>query len=252
MRIIFNKTDHNRISLSGVIPLAESFDVVGIFTRDVRLLSDVFTILRVNSGQARSIKKIRLLRDSFKIIRPEVVNVINQFAHELAARLGAVVEDSYETALTKDFVGDLLARLQAREIWANHAEWVRGNREFLAPDVQTRLERAEKLSKSSNEEKSADAKQLAEYRRQYKRIVKAGEIMIIPIMQNLPPMRNASAEELLNFRQISFRLSAIASLTGAPEIVVPVQHKANGLTYGVGIMSATGEDETLLSVSREV
>lgn len=243
---------HGRIDSAGVIPLANSFDVVGIFTRDANLLLDVFSVLRNEVRSVESVVKINILKDSLKLVESEVASLITQFAQELARRLKVPAEETREAFLTGDYAGDLFARVQAREIWENHGSWVKSNMQSLTKDVQTRLERAEKLSQSSEQEKREDDKLLESYRKQFEQVVRPREITIMPIMKGLPPKRKSSAEDLLQFRQTAFRLSAIASLNGAPEVVVPITSKATGLVYGVGLLGAKDEDETLLEAIKEM
>ena len=65
----------------------------------------------------------------------------------------------------------------------------------------------------------------------------------------LPPLRSAGPEELLAFRTGAFRFTAPASLTGRPELVVPVHHRASGQRFGVGVLGPALGDFTLLRLA---
>ncbi len=237
---------HGRISLSGVIPLAPSFDTVGICARDPNALFDTFSVLSNCHKHATPIKKILILKDALTLVDPQIAELITKFANKLAFTLDVSTVDSQYTTLSHEHIGELFSRLQAREIWDRHGEWVKKNQEHLAPDVQTRLQRAEHLSGSPEHEIRDDRDKLKEYNDEFTRTIKPGEIAIVPIMQNLPPKLSATDEELWQFRKIAFRLSALASLSGTPEVVIPIHSKATDLTYGIGLLGARDEDETLL------
>jgi len=147
---------------------------------------------------------------------------------------------------TDEAAADLFARLQAREIWSTHGDWIRENREFLATDVQARLERAEQLSRASEEERARDAQAWARYRREHDELMGGGSAILLPVMPGLPPARSASQEELRSFRLGALRWTAPSSLTGSAQVLAPVTHGASGLTYGVGLLGARGADGALL------
>jgi Asp-tRNA(Asn)/Glu-tRNA(Gln) amidotransferase A subunit family amidase len=73
---------------------------------------------------------------------------------------------------------------------------------------------------------------------------------VLPVTPGLPPLRDAGPEELLAFRAGAFRLTAPASLTGRPELVIPVHHRSSGQRFGVGVLGPVSGDFTVLRLAR--
>jgi Asp-tRNA(Asn)/Glu-tRNA(Gln) amidotransferase A subunit family amidase len=111
-----------------------------------------------------------------------------------------------------------------------------------------RLTRAERYSNSAEGDKRADELAREVFRARYAAFLAPDGVVVLPVMPDLPPLRTASREELLRFRSTCFRFSAAASLTGSPEVVVPVGHSASGRTFGVGLLGQRGGDLTLMRV----
>jgi amidase len=236
---------HGVIDAAGVLPLAPSFDVVGILARDPANLRDAFAAVASPTGSV-PIEKVVLPVDCLETLDPVIAETIIGLAMRMKERLGVEVEEGSFARFTSDEVADLFARCQAREIWATNGEWVAENLEVLAPDVAKRLERAELLSRSSSEEKAADLAELERYRRDYDAITDARTVTLLPVMAGFPPRREADADELLEFRLGSFRWTAPSSLTGSPQVVASVPSTESGRKHGVGILGAKGADSELL------
>jgi amidase len=237
---------HGAIDPSGVLPLAPSFDVPGLLARDPATLRDAFAVAVGSPAQAAPIERVVLPVDCLEALDPALTEEIVGFAARCKERLGVEVEEGSFARFTSDEVADLFARCQAREIWTTNGEWVAENFEVLASDVAKRLERAELLSRSSDEEKAADQADLERYRYDYEAIADARTAILLPVMAGLPPRRNADADELLEFRLGSFRWTAPSSLTGSPQVVAPIPDIASGRRHGVGVLGARGADSALL------
>jgi amidase len=239
---------HGAIDPSGALPLAPSFDVVAILAKEPSVLRDSFgSVVSRELQLSAPVARVLLPADCLGALDSNVAEAIVELASLLRDRIGVEIRETSFARFADDLVADLFARLQAREIWATHSAWILENRRFLAPDVQARLERAELLSQSTDEEKATDAQAWEKYRRDYEDVTTRGTAILIPVMPGLPPRRDASADELLKFRVESFQWTAPSSLTGSPQAVVPVRRDGSGLTYGVGLLGTKGQDVSLLT-----
>lgn len=241
---------YGRIDSTGMLPLAYTFDTIGLFAKNPVLLSDVFKVIASDpKRQTTPISCLLIAVNSLAIVDPSVKEVVKQTAQRLGKALGIKVEKTTSEELFGPTVSDLFIRLQSREIWATHAEWVTEHLHELAPGIQDRLENLRmKYANYSESEKRADLEALQKYRQQFKASVAPGTIIIKPVTPGLPPERKYGQNEPPNFRQKSFRLTAPAGVAGAPEVVIPVKNK-NGLTFGVGLLGAIGEDLALLQAA---
>lgn len=247
------RPSHGAVSASGVLPLAPSFDVVGLLARESALLSAGFeAIAEQRSDSAVPLERVLVPRDDLDAVEPEVREAVLGVTSALAHKLSVEMEEASLAGLVGGRAADLFTRLQAREIWTTHGAWVAENRSVLAPDVAARLERAESLSRSSEAEKATDARALAEYRGAYESLVPPGTAVALPVIPGLPPLRDATAGELSEFRVAALGWMAPASLTGSPQVVVPFIPEASKSSYGVGLLGAPGQERALLSALRSV
>jgi amidase len=239
---------HGVIDSSGALPLAPSFDVVGILARGPAPLRDaVGCMVSPEPRLSAPLERVLIPTDCLGSLGSDLAAAIVGLASLLRERIGVDVEETSFARFTNGLVADLFARLQAREIWATHSAWLLENRGFLAADVQARLVRAELLSRATDEEKATDMRAWWEYARDYEEVTSSGTVILLPVMPGLPPRRSASSDELLKFRVASFRWNAPSSLTGSAQAVVPVRRGVSGLTYGVGLLGIQGQDSSLLA-----
>jgi amidase len=238
---------HGALDSAGALPLAPSFDVVGLLASEPQVLRDAFWAAS-SHGVRRSapLERVLLADDCLEQLDGDVADVIVEAATVMREQVGVQIGQTRFARFTDEAAADLFARLQAREIWSTHGDWIRKNREFLATDVQARLERAEQLSQASEEERARDAQAWARYRREHDELMGGGSAILLPVMPGLPPARSASQEELRSFRLGALRWTAPSSLTGSAQVLAPVTHGASGLTYGVGLLGARGADGALL------
>jgi Asp-tRNA(Asn)/Glu-tRNA(Gln) amidotransferase A subunit family amidase len=62
-------------------------------------------------------------------------------------------------------------------------------------------------------------------------------------------LRRAGPADLAAFRSGCLAFTAASSLTGCPELVVPVRHLPSGHTFGAGILAPVHGDATLLHLA---
>ncbi len=242
---------HGLVSTAGVLPLAPSFDVVGVMTRRAALLGQIMEILLASSGAAPGVMATRTVcvpSDCLAAVSPELSATVEGTARAIAGASGSAVSECSLRPFINEEVADLFARIQGREVWQAHGSWLRGNRQFLAPDVQSRVERAEALSAAGPD--LADEQAWRSYPPRLGAVLPADSVAVLPVIADLPPLRSAGPEELAAFRAGALRFTAPASLAGRPELVVPVHHRPSGQRFGVGILGPESGDLALLRIAR--
>jgi amidase len=239
---------HGAISVSGVRPLAPSFDVVGVLTTNPALIGPAFSVLSsapVPTGN--DVQEVRVpTRVSVSLVGDDTVDSMYSIADALSVVYECRVTQCDLSEFINPDVGDLFARLQGREIWSEHSQWISENKSYLADDVRTRLERAERVSMSSDEEKAEDKAAREKYRKDFQGFYNASSILVLPVLTDLAPLRTSSADELLEFRTKSFQLTAPSSFTGCPQLVVPVRNESASKVIGVGLLGQHNNEATLL------
>lgn len=238
---------HGSISSDGVLPLAPSFDVVGLFATRVATLTDALAVLAPRLRRRQAPVKLQIAADSFAAVDRECARIGRAVAEQAAALTESPLAEISFAPFTDPDIGDLFSRLQSREIWDHHADWVEANSGALAEDVRSRLERCERLSLDSDDVRSADLTSRQELCARFGEAVPPGTVLVLPILPRFGPKRSWTAQQLVEFRTDCFRLTAPASLTGAPQVVWTVRGAA-GRSVGIGLLTAPGDDYTLLDL----
>lgn len=240
---------HGLISAEGVLPLASSFDTVGVMAASLGPLGRALSVLAPAPPAAVPIRRVLLPADILANASAPTAHAVRAVAAALAAATGGQIVECQLATLISDEVADLFARLQGREVWATHAAWLSQHRDVLADDVRARADRAEQLSADPADRQQADQRAGHDYRARLDQAAPPDAVVVLPVMPALPPPRTASPGELGQFRLSAFRFTAPASLAGRPELVIPVHHQASGLGLGVGLLGAAGQDPELLRIA---
>ncbi len=243
---------HGRIDTEGVIPLAPSFDVVGLMGRRPELLTRAGAVLGLMAQGSRTAQRVLLGTAPLEHLACAAQKALTKLAQHVGEIVHCAVTEVSAATLVSVEAGDLFARLQGREIWQQHAAWVTENGRHLADDVQTRLRRCKALSEDPDETKSADKEARRAYTADFEDLVGADGILILPVVPRRGPLRSWSPDELLAYRTECFRLTAPSSLTGAPEVVMPVSTgDARGIV-SVALLGWRDSDHSLLSIAERL
>lgn len=242
------RPSHGLIDPDGVIPLADSFDVVGVFGIRASVIAEVLRVLAPRVPESAPIAKIRFAADVFDVAIADTARIGRAVAEAAAASVGVPFEEVEFGEFTSAEVGDLFARLQGREIWSNHGRWVKEHGSSLADDVRLRLERCERVSQDSETAKQRDRAGRHSYTQSLRAAVEPGTVVVLPVILQHGPMREWDGRQMAEFRSECFRLAAPASLSGAPQAVFSVRRQSDPRSVGVGLLTAPGGDLSLLEL----
>jgi amidase len=241
---------HGVLDVDGMLPLAPSLDTVGVLARDARVLRDAFAVLSGPEIEPAAMPtEVLLAADTLAWLDADAANAVARAASAIASNLGARLGHVDLRGFTSVETADRFARVQGREVWAEHGAWIEPNLDAFLPEVRARLERCRDWADATEREQQADLDRVAMLRRAFAQLVGTGTVVVLPVLHDLPPRRTASDDDLVAFRSACFRLTAPASLVGAPEVVVPVRHQRSGHTYGVGLVGTPGSDPMLLDAA---
>jgi amidase len=242
---------HGLISFRGVIPLAKTLDVVGLLARDPGLLSRSLAVLRVSPSRASRLKRVVIARDLNDTYGAATGDAVMSVAEAAARAIGGTTDDVELATYVNLDVGDLFARVQGREIWTEHADWIAANIDFLAGDVQTRLRRCEALSTDHADVIADDLAARDLYRQRVQALLGEDAVMVLPVAPRRGPLLDSSPDELQSFRRECFRLTAPSSLAGVPQVVLPTVNGPGGYVP-VGLLAGIGTDRQLLALAEQL
>ena len=128
--------------------------------------------------------------------------------------------------------------------WQAHGQWIRAVHPRFAPNIEASFESASKVTDSDRRRALDERERLLGALHD---CLKDNTILCLPSAWTIAPLKTAPAEELAANRVKDLTLGSVASLTGAPQISIPVTTDAHAL--GLSFLAAPGEDERLLALA---
>ena len=252
---------HGVLPVQGMIPLAPSFDTVGVLARTGAVLSAVTTGLLAarflgadTSGEAWPAGEIVMLEDALELADAGVRHVVEDRAEALAALVGAPLRRVPIPAVVRADGGSpeewrrTCARRQLTEVWETHGRWVRDRRPAFGPGVAERFADAEAGAPTGR----GDAlRARAQIRWMTELLLPHGGVLGLPTAPTPAPLLAAdgTTDAGGTVRLRTVRLTCIASLAGLPAVSLPLG-TVDGAPVGLCLLGRPGEDRSLLGFAR--
>lgn len=237
---------HARVSVAGLTPLAPSFDTVGWFARSTALMRSVGDVLLGAGAVLES--RLTLVRDAAvdSHADAEAAAAVEPMFERCAARGFAVREAALGVDLS--VVAETLRILQGNEAWHTHGPWIDSTHPRFGPGVADRFAAARAITP---EQTAAAAAQRAAINGRLDAALPPGVVLCLPTVPGPAPRRDASASQLQLRRTQVLRLTALASLSGRPQITLPLP-TADAAPMGFSLLGWRGGDEALLDVAHRL
>ena len=233
----------DRITLEGVMPLAPSFDTVGWFARDAATLRRVGSVLLNGEGHATRWKRLLLAEDAFALAVPAAQAALAPLVERLGQRLSAAERVQ---AAEEDGLEDWMWRfrhIQAREIVETHGAWIAATHPAFGPEIQERFDWAASITE-------AQAEPARELRRAFARhlagLLGGDALLCLPTAPGIAPLCSSTADQMITHRAAVLSLTAIAGLSGLPQVTLPLA-RVEGCPLGLSLIAPAGGDEDLLA-----
>jgi amidase len=234
--IIGWRPTHGRVDTTGVVPLARSFDTVGLLARDLDLLADA---ARVLAGP-----------DDLSVGLPAgppvgLGELMAAVAPPVRAAVVAATGDPPLAWLGVDppSAAEAFRALQGREAWTTHGAWISAARPRFGPGVAARFEAASRVT----DDEVADAEVVrAAVRAAVVQATAGGRVLVAAAAPGPAPALDEPPDAKATGRASTLQLTALAGLAGAPVVVVP-RASVDGLPLGVAVIGAPGADLGLLA-----
>jgi amidase len=253
------RPSHGAISTEGLVPLAPSFDTAGFFARDPHTFESVAQVLLATRAQVEAggsareqndealITRVLIADDALELCDAGVAELLTHLLEGVAGQLGLPVE---HLKLLPDGFGPLrraYARMQGPQAFAAHGAFLDAVKPKLSPAIAKRFELARQYFASHEglEEDRALCLQLGE---RLDALLTPHTLLFMPAAPGIAPRLDASEEALEKFRVGAVSLTALASLTGRPQLVVPAR-ELEGAPLGLSFISARGSDAWLCGLA---
>jgi amidase len=252
---------HGRIDVRGVVPLAPSFDTVGFLARDARTFELVAEVLLAGStaGGASStasrqgvaaepqIERVLIADDALALCDAGVAELLEHLLAQLLAKLRIPSERIRLSDTSFESLRVAFQRQQGRDAHRTHAGWIEQTRPTFSPAIAQRFERARALS-STQEGAMEDERLVDRLSERMEELLAPGTLLFMPPTPGIAPRTSDSDSALEAFRARTLELTALASLTGLPQLVVPAV-ELEGAPVGLSFVSAWDTDRELCLLS---
>lgn len=239
---------HGAIPLTGVMPLAPSFDTVGWFARDGALLGRVgAALLPPDRVQGTPFSRLLLPEDAWALAWPDTREVMAPWVTRLEQRLspaGRFLVGEPGGGLP-EWAGRFRA-IQGREVQDGIGSWIFKHRPRLGPESQERFDWLEALPRSAGE--AAEAPR-AEFRRRLDTLLGEDGLLVLPSAPGAAPFETTPAEALREWRMQVLSLTCIAGLSGLPQVSLPLG-RVEGAPVGLSLIAPRGRDRALLAFAQ--
>ncbi len=232
---------HGRVDDTGVVPLAGSFDVVGWFARDPRLLAKIGSVLLDGDAAPLKPRKALIAEDAFACLSKEEHDPARRAAEGLVTDHALEASSIVIASEGLDQWFEVFRHLQGLEIRANHQAWIDEHNPDFGPGVRERFAFAATLG---NEHRMKWQPLRDLIRNRLRALLEDNETVVLLPTAPMSPMRDASAAEIDAFRARAMGLTCPAGLAGVPQVTLPLAHAAAPL--GISVMGPAGSDEALL------
>ncbi len=249
------RTTHGRISVSGTVPLAPSFDTVGLFAADPAVLATALRALVVGASverpsptatTARTIRRLVVATDLIDLADDGAADPLTTAAGALGDRLGIpVVEATLAAPGQVEGWRDAFRVLQQVEAWRSDGEWITSREPALGPGIAARFN----VARSTD---PADADRAmpvrADVTRAFQRVMGEDGLLVQPAASGPAPPLVAEQATKDDLRARTLALTAPAGLAGVPVVSLPLA-VVDGLPIGLALVGQPGDDEVLVAVA---
>lgn len=246
------RTTHGAVSREGVLPLAQSFDTVGVLARTPGLLRTAATVLVGPSsggapssdapdGSASAGRPSLLVCDALLAAAGPATRVAFD---EWLRHAGAVADIGAVDLPDLDELAENLRIVQGAEASRNHGAWLAAHPAALGPDVAERFAAAASITP---EQETAARDELARLRTAVRAAVGRG-VLCFPTVPGPAPLRTADGPAVLATRRATLRMTAPAGVGGLPAVSAPLL-EVEGAPVGIGFLGPPGSDPALVDVA---
>lgn len=238
---------HGRIPMDGACPLAPSFDSCGWFARDAALLARVGAVLLGTEPAARRPRRLLVAADAFAHALTDVAAALEPAVAHVALRFGPAESVTISAEGLAAWY-EVFRVLQFAEIRAAHGDWVARVRPRFGPQVGARFDA---VMRADDALVAPMCERRAGIMARLDALLADDALLLMPTMPDIAPLRGATPDATVAFRERALGLLCVAGLGGLPQLSLPMA-TVRGAPVGLSLLAARGGDELLLSVAQQL
>ncbi|KAF5730307.1 putative amidase [Tripterygium wilfordii] len=265
--VIGFRPSYGAVSHVGILPVSESLDTVGWFSRDPNILRRVgHVLLQLPFAAQRSPRPIIMADDCFSLLKipvDRIAQVVIKSTENLFGRQVLRHENlnNYLTSKVpslKKFqsketnsevktssirmLGNVLQYLQRHEFKYNHEGWINKEKPILEAAI---LAQIHEVPEASDADVAVYKSIRNEMQSAINSLLKDDGILVIPTTACLPPKLGAKEIVSNDYQNRAFSLLSIASLAGCCQVAVPLGYH-DKCPVSVSFIARHGGDRFLL------
>lgn len=241
------RVTHGRVPMTGVVPLAPSFDALGWFARDPEMLARVGSIFLGPVEAAPMPDRVLIVDDAFALADRRARTALAPAVDAVTAALGPPRDIILDGAGLETWVPHFRI-LQGWEAWRCHGDWITAARPEFGPGIADRFSWAATVTLADVEPAAAFRARVTET---LDVMLRDGAVLCLPTTPAIAPQLRTPQSELEEFRSQALALSCIAGLAGLPQITLPIA-EVDDCPLGLSLIGRRGADEMLLRAALEV
>lgn len=237
------RVTRDRFDFAGSMKMAPSFDAGGWFAATPGVFRLVGRVLLQGDGVPATITKVVLLDDALEVADTQIAQIVEDVVDASADIFPKIDRTRAAPNCGLDSWREAMRIVQAYEVWETFGQFI--ETPDLGPGVRERMSIASQVTAPQ----AALAREiLASATARLEQITPAGTVLAHPTTPVIAPRVDDSADELESYRVNGMRLSCMASISGLPQITIPVG-TLDGVPVGVSFIGWRRGDEALLNLA---
>jgi amidase len=249
------RPSHGAISVAGVLPLAPSFDTVGILSQDGQILEKVMQVLLAEKVSGNSaVPSVCFIDDLFQISDKAILQTTKTVLNKITCNFkNQTLKLSEITALKINF-NELflqLGLLLSTEIWNTFGSWVKTKKPKLSSGVEDSLSNYAESTNRNDIQKILYTKKI--FQNNLNKFLCDGNVLCFPTTIDLAPRLEEITPGFLggDYLPRAMSVNAISSLSCTPQITIPIA-EANGVPIGLSFIAGYGQDMMLIDLCNKI
>lgn len=244
---------HGAVPIDGVLPLGPSFDTVGWLTADAALLETVGTVLLAGGSAgaetmpSEKLDRICILNSHFEMadntISISLLEMVLRFVSLFATGYHERIDERLTTIWTS-----LFTLIRSCEAWRYYGDWVEQRHPQLSDTTLERLSAGRNVLPRDEELARLLMRESIDYLEQ---LIEERGILCLPTTHGLPPPVTSSADELQVNRTNNIRLTILSTLSGLPQVTIPVVLPSK-IRIGLSFIGPRNSDLQLLKMAKQI
>ena len=240
------RTTHGRIPITGVLPISDKLDTVGIFANSPDAISHVLAVYGI--VQQRNFKRLRVIPSLLNHLNEELRNSFQSRLKKVESLFTSFAELNIDDDLLEKW-RNVIVTIALYSIWQVHKDWVLASTPTLGELIRDRLNRGSSISYEDYQAALIDQENIKRY---FNDNVRSDDVVVFPTLHDVAPVLSSSIEQLKLFSLNASRHTCLAALAGYPEISVPIKNIKDNCSLGLSLLAKAEADQDLVSLASKI